>query len=249
MAVNTLANVRARFVTLSGRDDLVNADASDNGANQFIVEGQRLLETWAPYPGEKRWYKSDIAAGDILLTMERVRSVLEVWVADADGRYPVELVPLRDLREVYYEPSSEISQNTPAFAAIAQIGLAPAQDAITSANYTDTFTYDYEDILFADEGDHWERTGIVWMPPADDTYTMSVLGTFFETELSADADKNYWTDVRSDILLYASLYVLESQYRNTEGAADWHGHLTRALRGLGVDHYRQRGAKHSRMRG
>ena len=39
-----LGTIRAKFIELSGRDDLVNADDTDNGANYFITAGQRFLE-------------------------------------------------------------------------------------------------------------------------------------------------------------------------------------------------------------
>lgn len=39
-----LSEVRAKFIQLSGRDDLVNADTTDNGANYFINAGQKFLD-------------------------------------------------------------------------------------------------------------------------------------------------------------------------------------------------------------
>jgi len=39
-----LSEVRAKFIELSGRDDLVNANDSDNGANYFINAGQKFLD-------------------------------------------------------------------------------------------------------------------------------------------------------------------------------------------------------------
>lgn len=39
-----LGTIRAKFITLSGREDLVNNDDSDNGANYFINAAQKFLE-------------------------------------------------------------------------------------------------------------------------------------------------------------------------------------------------------------
>ena len=39
-----LGTIRAKFITLSGRDDLVNNDDSDNGANYFINAAQKYLD-------------------------------------------------------------------------------------------------------------------------------------------------------------------------------------------------------------
>lgn len=39
-----LGTVRAQFIKMSGRDDLVNSNGSDNGANFYINAGQEFLD-------------------------------------------------------------------------------------------------------------------------------------------------------------------------------------------------------------
>jgi hypothetical protein len=39
-----LGEVRTKFIKISGRDDLVNADLTDNGANFYINAGQQFLD-------------------------------------------------------------------------------------------------------------------------------------------------------------------------------------------------------------
>lgn len=77
--------------------------------------------------------------------------------------------------------------------------------------------------------------GILFGPPADGYYTLTVVGIFRFTELSSDIDTNYWTDEWSLLLLYAALYTLESSYRNTAGMRDWMNAITTILFGIELD--------------
>jgi hypothetical protein len=102
------------------------------------------------------------------------------------------------------------------------------------AEGTKLFTYDDEDLVLYSEGPYYGYRGIVWMPPADGTYTLEIWGTFFEKILTSDEDKNFWSVVYPEILLKAASYVLETTYRNTAGMRDWLNAIDLDLQG--IDH-------------
>lgn len=106
----------------------------------------------------------------------------------------------------------------PAYWAPLVVRPAPTQEAITEVDYDLYYSYDYHDVRYAG----WQLyRGILWMPPADGTYTISVLGLFLSTELQNDSDSNFWTEVMPDLVIQAAAYKMEGFYRNREGAAAW----------------------------
>jgi len=102
------------------------------------------------------------------------------------------------------------------------------------AEGTTAFTYDDEDLVLAGTTPHYAYRGIVWMPPADGTYTLEVWGDFFSKKLVDNYDTNFWATIYPDILIKAANYALESTYRNTAGMADWLSVIDNDLRG--IDH-------------
>ena len=81
--------------------------------------------------------------------------------------------------------------------------------------------------------DRFHQDGIIFMPPADGVYTMTIFGLFF-SKMEDDVDISYHSELFPELLLAASAYSLEVFYRNTQGANDW---LTAIQRGLtGMDH-------------
>ncbi|GAI92183.1 unnamed protein product [marine sediment metagenome] len=91
--------------------------------------------------------------------------------------------------------------------------------------------------------------GILFGPPADTYYTLSVFGIFRFNLLSIDTDTNYWTDEWSLLLLYASLYMLESFYRNTAGMKDWMNAITVITFGIEADKVEEESHNINQMRG
>ncbi len=91
--------------------------------------------------------------------------------------------------------------------------------------------------------------GIVFGPPADTYYTLSVFGIFRFGLLSSDTDTNYWTDEWAILLLYATLYTLESFYRNTAGMRDWMNAITTILFGIESDKVEEESHNINQMRG
>lgn len=91
--------------------------------------------------------------------------------------------------------------------------------------------------------------GLVFGPPADVYYTLTVSGIFRFNTLTDNADTNYWTDEWSILLLYASLFTLESFYRNTAGMRDWMNVITTIIFGIEADKVEEESHNINQMRG
>ena len=116
------------------------------------------------------------------------RAIKEVWIMDSDGRSKLTPKTLSWIRKTYADVLSDIDTGTPLYYSLAIIGLSPEQASLTSEDYTDEFTYDVDEIRF---GDHYLYNGIIFMPPSDGVYTVTIIGEFFSKTLSNDTDNNY----------------------------------------------------------
>jgi len=213
-----LGEVRAKFIALSGYEHLVKAKNVDNGANFLINAGQRYLDSLQDSPKSSAWLKKDIAAGDITLTFQNTRAIEEVWLANADGRVMLAKKSLKWLREIYDKAAADETRGQPRYFAPLVMGLAPEQADLTEDNYDDDYTYDTDGIMF---GSHFAYSGILFMPPADGIYTISVKAKWFSKELSEDTDETFWTVRYPEVLIQATYMALEEFHRNTEGVRDW----------------------------
>jgi len=253
----SLIAVREKFALLSGRHDFVTDFAggtytlADNSlADWFINSGQKLLDRKASFAKAYSWYKKDVSAGDYKLNFRYCVAVKEVWAKTADeDRYELTKKPYSWIRNRYGETYSDIQQGDPGCYAPIVVSLSPDQIALTSADYTDEFTYDEEEILFSDTADHFLYTGILFMPPSDEDRTISIKGRFWSPPLSSDTDKSYWTEVHDDILIAASLYQLEKFYRNREGMRDYMSTILDDINDLDKDVVEEEAAKADQMEG
>ena len=230
-----LLQIRTKAVEMSGRYDLVVDTTSyvDNGMNFFIEAGLKFLDQRQPHPDSQKWYKKDIVAGDYKLNFPYCNAIKEVWMANSDGKFQLERKPLAWLREAYaLEPADE-TQGTPLYFCPIVIGLAPTQKRLTAVGgskpYTAEFTYDYEELLFGSEPGY---RGVMWMPPVDEAHTVSILGDFLstfyawvpvelvDTWMLSDTASNYWSVEHPILLVQATLFAIETFYRNTEGMKD-----------------------------
>lgn len=220
----TLLAVRDKCLTLSGRYDLGTPTAlgtpADNGMNWFINAAQRLLDGLQDTAKSVARYQVDIAAGVRFKELLYCRALLEVSVTNAtDGFLPLQRLSASAIKQLYNQDINTSNPNgAPRFWAPAVIGLSPQQVTLTSGNYTSEFAYNAYDLSF---GEHYQKRGVLIYPIPDQTYTLTVEGSFFTRELSDDADKSYWTEVVPEILVFATLATIEQSYNNKEGSRDW----------------------------
>lgn len=241
-----LVGIRTQFVRDSGRVDLVDDESGygDNGADYYINAGIRYLDGRQDTPKTFAWYKTNIVQGDTGVVLMKARSIHEVWVADGDGRAPVEKKDLGWIRENYPEPVADIDQGIPLYWAPAVIGLSPEQQDLDGDDFAAMF--DWDEIVF---GEHEAYNGIVFMPPADGTYTVSILGRFASRLLEKDTDMNWWTIHYPELVIYAACRELEAVMRNRQGIADWDAVIGERLLGIERDRVRQNVAGRNEMKG
>ncbi len=231
----TLIQLRQIMAEQDGRYDLVNADWTDNGLDYYINAGARFLDSYRLTPKSYKWLKKDIIAGDYFVAVERLLALKEVWMRDATQGWQLTKKSLGYIKEQYPGAVSGISNGQPTYFVRVVTGLAPEQKALTSANYTDEFTFGFEDMIFSDQDTgHYKHAGILWMPPSDGAYTIEILGQFMSDPLTADADRNFWTTQFPEILMAAANMVIEETYRNSSGVKDRMRAIDNYL--IGLDH-------------
>jgi len=91
------------------------------------------------------------------------------------------------------------------------------------------FTFDVDDVVL---GDTYDTGAIMWMPPTDAVYTLSILAQFYERELINGTDVNFWSSQFPETLIQAAMLMLERFYRNTEGVRDHQAAILDDLRGI-----------------
>ena len=240
----TLLQLRKLFRKQSGRNDLVDANGADVGtsthgltATLLLNAGKDFLDEAFPLtPKSRKWYKKNLTVGQMLLRFQKARAIEEVWVANADGKAPLEYKSLTWMRTYYGKEKAEIDNGVPAFWTPATLGLSAEQAALTSTGtgvYTGQFTWDADDLLFANQVSNVnDYDGVLFYPPAEEIFTMSVLGLFGEKDLSANTDFNFWSTRYPLTLIFAACYLLEAFYRNKEGQSDWLAAIQNSLNGM-----------------
>jgi hypothetical protein len=232
-------DIRNKFIELSGRYDLTNNDQTDSGADFFLNAGQKYLDRLMDSGKMVARFPSLLSAGTFIVKSVGVRSIKEVWAANADGKYPLIPDTLQKLREEYSEEFSAVPQGAPKYYAPAV--FRPFPDTLA----TSTGMYNVSDILLYNAtapSQHFNYNGIVIMPPPDGIYTIEIVGLFYSPTLYATlADgtwtqsASYWTEVHPETLIAAALFKLEGFYRNTEGAKDFKATVMDDMTGLDFD--------------
>lgn len=248
-------DVRKKFIELCGRYDLVNPDWSDNGADFFLNAGQQYLDRKQNTGKMIGKNVQAIAAGTIKVYIPGLRTVYEVWVGESvDGLVRLDKVPLSVLRDYYGEQLSGVTQSSPLY--YAPVSFRP----FTDVNSTTTWSgyYDIDDLILPTGSTplHYQNTGVIIMPPPDQTYYVSIYGLFYSPTLSATVASGVWTQTKSfwsecfpDLLIRAGLFRLEQFYRNREGAKDWQNGVLEDLDDMNKDAAEEEAADINQMEG
>ena len=223
-----LGEIRTLFIERSGREDLINGDDSDNGANLFIQSGQRTIDRMLQV--EKSWARSfkDFPAGSYYAIFKGCRAVKRVWIASATTRVQLEKVTLEEMRNLYTGPPDEVDQGDSLYYCPISLRTYPDDSKVN-------IDYFYGSKIEDDATEDYEYMGILVLPPPDEASLLEILGLFRSPPLSADGDESHWTVENPEILLMASLYHLEVAYRNSEGAKDWMNAIVLELLNLEKD--------------
>ncbi len=223
----TLLQIRELFREASGRYDLYDAGTAGSAFSDIflIQQGSRYLDERYPQPENFRWYKLEANTGDFRLVVPDLILAKEVWAMESGGnRFQLTYKPLGFLKSQYAKDSSSLDTGAPKYWSNDLIMLAPDQIDLGAAD----FSYDADELLFDPT---LEKRGILWMPPLDATYMISILGEFYSESLTLANDINPWSVKFPMALVHAALLALERFYRNFEGVRDQAANIADLLTG------------------
>jgi hypothetical protein len=223
-----LSEIREKFIEFSGREDLMNTDGSDNGADFFIQQGQKYLDRLANIEKSEANSYITLAAGEYYGFVENCRAVKEVWAKSSTTRLQLKYKKPQDLLLMYSKPVSGIDQGTPLYWTNALIRESPDDAEITIEYFAGAQVQ-------ANVGAFYPYNGVVIYPPVDEAYVINVKGLYYQKELILDADENFWSVQYPMILITSALRQLEVVYRNSEGVKDWDAALEKEMMLLDMD--------------
>jgi hypothetical protein len=227
----TLLSVRTNAVKLSGRYDLINADGatpeagSDNGMNFFINGAQRYLDL--KFDSKK----SDGVSYQTLSTNGwyvplAIRAIETVWANNSSEKWELERKSLYWMKENY---TNLISATTSSAIMYWAPALIRGIDVTNKDSLGAFFAY-----ALTQTGNE-AYSGIIVLPPTDESIVLEVSGKFWSPTLTSDTDTSYWSEVHEMLLVWATLRQLEISYRNKEGAQDWEMAIADYAMGLDKD--------------
>lgn len=227
-----LVTIREQLVRTTGRYDLVvdTTDWADNGADFYINSGIKYLDRLETT--KKSYARSfpQITSGDWYTIIQNCRAIKEVWCSDVDGvRWKLEKKDFGILRTAYNELPTQLDGGSPLYYSPVQ---TLRKDTETASQMTIDYFYNTET---TEAVDHFTYNALVFMPPADATYRLEVVGLFETPELSDDEDENYWSVTHPIILVMAAARAIEVMYRNTQGVNDWTAAIKAELFGVALD--------------
>ena len=240
----TLLAVRTQFAKITGRYDLVVAATyADNGADFYINAGQMYLDRLETFHKSYSRVFEEVVADEWYHLFQLCRAIKEVWISNSAGeKWKLTKIAFDLLRAAYAEDPANLDTGSPLYYAPIFIRRTPET--------ADTVTVDFFGATeYTSAVDHYEYNGLVFLPPADGTYTLEINGLFYHPKLTLDADENYWTEVNPLVLVMAASRALEVAYRNSEGVKDWDNSIKAELFGLGVDLVEEESAEVSEMEG
>lgn len=211
-----LLEIRTQFIKLSGRYDLVVDSISyvDNGANFFINEGIHFLERLVEVPEASARLFYPLAAGEYSITFQhKCRAIREVWINDAEERFELTKVPLRDLRAYFADAIGDLETGEPSYFSLASLRALETTSRDSLATFLDK-TWN--------EGDKkYDYRGIIIAPPSDSNYVVEINGLFKQANLLSNVDENFWTVEEPHLTIRAALFKLESSMRGAANAKAW----------------------------
>jgi len=207
-----LGEIRSKFIQFSGREDLVNSNGSDNGADFFIGAGQRFLDRRIDFRKSSGRIFKPLAVDAYTIKFNGCRAIERVYINDTEERWKLELKTLEWLRDEYFDTVADTDSGDPIYWSPAMLRGIDIKDM----NSVGTFF----NFVMNEKGTE-DYDGIVILPPPDEAMTVEIFGKFYSPNLVDDSDESYWSAVVPETLIQAALYRLEIFYRNTEGAKDY----------------------------
>ena len=112
-----LLEIRKKFITLSGRLDLVvdTTDYADNGADWFIQAGQRWLERQVEFPDRMGRVFRKLEEGKYGLVFRDARSIESVYAGDSIERGLLQRKTWDEILDLFPEGFPSTTEGTPKY--------------------------------------------------------------------------------------------------------------------------------------
>lgn len=220
-----LQHIRQQFIELSGRYDLLDIveESGECKADFFINAGVRVLDRKIT----AKSVQNSVAIYNVPSDVSRVQAdrcwqVHEVWTLPSDGRgnrtrlhETRQTNRFQDFFRTEINKRDRHSHGFPLYYSILttrneqQLEKMSALSLDIPANYAHT-----------GELNSW-IISIELYPMHHAKCDIEVRGKFYSPPFTSNNSSNIWSQFYPDLLIKASCYVLETFYRNTEGANDW----------------------------
>ncbi len=219
-----LLEIRQKFILLSGREELATETtvpfdtdaAGDNtlGADFFIQSACRKLDKKIDNPQTLAYHTMSLAVDAVDVIMKDCRAVEKVYYLDSDSeRVPLDYLKVDEAIDEY-----------------------PKLDDTDSGDPTHYVIYPLRTIAkFPVPSIYSDLLGVKILPPTDTATSIIVFGKFSSLMLVNNEDENYWSIEQPEVLIQASLQVLEGFYRNTQGYKDYGMPVAESLDGIDKD--------------
>lgn len=246
----SLLALRKEFVEFTGRYDLITDPVSfaDKGADKFIRAGQRWLDRTFELASKNASYYTTLAIGDWYKLLPTIRTIRSIWMSnDTNGRWELEPRSVGELLDCTTTDLAATNHGQPLFYAHKPLRTIP--ESLITITVDEFGNNDYTVGDVDDPYAHYNYNGIIWTPPLATASNLEVSGNFLNVTLTANNDKNYWTEQEPHVLVMAACRALEQSMRNFEGVRDWENNIKGDIIGLEFDLADQESEGLQQMRG
>lgn len=240
----TLGQIREQFVELSGRRDLARA-TNVSGSPGFTKRADFFIQAATLWLDENQetersvaHYSKDLLASGYRMLVPDSEAITAVYAQeDAETIRVLEEISYEKARRDYGKSLGQLTTGTPTYYVRGIADLGPTQLALKTTDYTSSYTYEFGDTLFANESTpgtvgRYRVKSYLILPPTTSLQTITFVGKFYSKILVDDGDENYWSERRPELLIKASLRMLEGFYRNFEGVRDYDGFMASDFLGI-----------------
>lgn len=216
VGIGTLGWIVQRFIRATSRYDLIQDgdidNPSDNGALYYINEGQRVLDGLLDLPERNRRFVKVVPADSYYTSIENIVEVYGVWFVNSSCR--------ADITSGHLDPASfrgnlgvvdEWKIGTPKYWTLMPSELSEELNTVTADDLASDGASDYGELEYSPSVD---SDVFMWYPKCDGEYTLDIMAKFWSTRLSNMYDKTVLTSRYSDLLVLASMWVLEGHMQN-----------------------------------
>lgn len=200
-----LAEIRKMFVRLSGRNDLVKPDGSDDGANFFIQAGQKFIDNYVETINTSGKLNVNLLKGEYSVSFSS-RVIEKVLANNGEFTWPLTKISPSDIHRMY----ADLVSSGPV------IGGVPSFYSPISAQTVDSDTNE-------------DYNGLLVYPPSDTNLSLIIFGKFQVSELKEDSQSNFWSIKYPMILILSAMRQLEIVNRNSAGVEDYEKAIMKEL--------------------